>query len=200
MTEAKLTAKQRKFCDEYLVDRNATQAAIRAGYSKPTAHSIGSENLTKHEVRRHLHLLLDKDSISVKARQNAVIDELTAIAMSKITDVLIFENGRLSIKDIQSWPEGAHRGVESVRIAKSGEAVIKMHPKVPALKALGEHFGLYSDFGVALTTLLQYGHVEWLDLDKQYFEFHAGNVDEYLETKRAAKNENEKDGTGATVL
>ena len=50
---AKLTAKQRRFVEEYLIDLNATQAAIRAGYSPATAGAIGSENLKKPEIRAH---------------------------------------------------------------------------------------------------------------------------------------------------
>ena len=51
---AKLTAKQQIFCDEYLIDLNATQAAIRAGYSKKTAHVIGTENLEKPAIKEFL--------------------------------------------------------------------------------------------------------------------------------------------------
>ncbi len=46
----KLTAKQQAFCEEYLVDLNATQAAIRAGYSEDSAKQIASQNLSKHDV------------------------------------------------------------------------------------------------------------------------------------------------------
>lgn len=46
--KGKLTEKQQRFVDEYLIDLNATQAAIRAGYSVKTADAIGCENLTKH--------------------------------------------------------------------------------------------------------------------------------------------------------
>jgi len=49
-----LTAKQEMFCKEYLIDLNATQAAIRAGYSEKTAHSIGHENLSKPEIQERL--------------------------------------------------------------------------------------------------------------------------------------------------
>ena len=49
-----LTAKQKKFCDEYLVSGNATDAAIKAGYSKKTANRIGSENLTKLDVKNYV--------------------------------------------------------------------------------------------------------------------------------------------------
>ena len=46
----KLTAKQERFCEEYLIDLNATQAAIRAGYSAKTAKAMGCENLTKPDI------------------------------------------------------------------------------------------------------------------------------------------------------
>ena len=50
----KLTAKQKRFCDEYLKDLNATQAAIRAGYSEKTAKQIGQENLTKPYLKNYI--------------------------------------------------------------------------------------------------------------------------------------------------
>jgi phage terminase small subunit len=49
-----LTAKQRRFCEEYVLDWNATQAAIRAGYSEKTAYSIGHENLSKPEIQAYI--------------------------------------------------------------------------------------------------------------------------------------------------
>lgn len=49
---AKLTPKQQRFVDEYLIDLNATQAAIRAGYSEKTAYSIGDENLKKPDIKK----------------------------------------------------------------------------------------------------------------------------------------------------
>jgi phage terminase small subunit len=52
--DGKLTDKQKRFCEEYLIDLNATQSAIRAGYSKATAGAIGSENLTKPEIRAYI--------------------------------------------------------------------------------------------------------------------------------------------------
>lgn len=49
-----LTDKQRRFCEEYVVDWNATQAAIRAGYSEKTAKETGCENLTKPNIKKHI--------------------------------------------------------------------------------------------------------------------------------------------------
>lgn len=69
MTEKKLTAKQKAFCEEYLIDLNATQAAIRAGYSEDTAHQIGYENLIKHDVAAEIERLqkIRSDITSISA-------------------------------------------------------------------------------------------------------------------------------------
>ena len=52
----KLTARQERFCREYIIDYNATKAAVRAGYSEKTAKSIGSENLTKPDIRTYIKM------------------------------------------------------------------------------------------------------------------------------------------------
>jgi len=54
MASRELTDKQKQFCLEYLIDLNATQAAVRAGYSKKTAHSIGNENLIKPLIQARI--------------------------------------------------------------------------------------------------------------------------------------------------
>ena len=55
-----MTEKQKKFCIEYLKDLNATQAAVRAGYSKDTAKEIGCENLTKPNIKKYIDSQLDE--------------------------------------------------------------------------------------------------------------------------------------------
>lgn len=64
MSEKKLTDKQRRFVEEYTVDFNATQAAIRAGYSKASANPTGSENLAKPSIREAIDKRLDALSCS----------------------------------------------------------------------------------------------------------------------------------------
>lgn len=62
---AKLTAKQKRFCDEYLIDLNATQAAIRAGYSKKTARAIANENLTKPAIKEYINQRMEEKEKSL---------------------------------------------------------------------------------------------------------------------------------------
>lgn len=67
---SKLTDKQKRFCDEYLIDLNATQAAIRAGYKPDNANRVGSENLTKLDIQ---DAIAEKQS-EVRARTSITVD------------------------------------------------------------------------------------------------------------------------------
>ena len=77
---AKLTAKQKKFVEEYLIDLNATQAAIRAGYSTESAKEIGCENLTKPNVKVEIDKAIAERSRRTGINQDRVLRELAKIA------------------------------------------------------------------------------------------------------------------------
>lgn len=81
MIVAKLTAKQQLFCDEYLVDLNATQAAIRAGYSAKTARVIGTENLSKPAVREYIDKRMAEKEEKLIAKQDEVMKYLPSFGM-----------------------------------------------------------------------------------------------------------------------
>ena len=78
----KLTEKQKRFCEEYLIDFNATQAALRAGYSQKTAYSIGDENLRKPEIQSEIQSLIKKRSERTGINADIVIKELVKIALA----------------------------------------------------------------------------------------------------------------------
>lgn len=75
----KLTAKQKRFCDEYLIDCNGTQAAIRAGYSKRSARAIATENLAKPYIREYIDEQLKKIKNSNVADAKEVMEYLTTV-------------------------------------------------------------------------------------------------------------------------
>ncbi len=75
----KLTAKQQRFCDEYLIDLNATQAAIRAGYSAKTAKVIGNENLSKPYIKEYIGKRMKEKEAALIADQDEVLKYLTAV-------------------------------------------------------------------------------------------------------------------------
>jgi phage terminase small subunit len=76
---AKMTEKQRRFCEEYLVDANATQAAIRAGYSAKTAQAIGAENLTKPVIKNFIRERMEAKQSKLIADQDEVLRYLTSV-------------------------------------------------------------------------------------------------------------------------
>jgi len=75
----KLTHKQQCFADEYIVDLNATQAAIRAGYSKRTAQRIGSENLSKPLVAQAIQIAMDKRAARSQLTAQKVLDDIERV-------------------------------------------------------------------------------------------------------------------------
>lgn len=83
VAEKKMTARQQRFCDEYLIDLNATQAAIRAGYSKKTARVIGQENLTKPAVKNYIDEQMKKKEQELIADQTEVMKYLTSVLRGK---------------------------------------------------------------------------------------------------------------------
>ncbi|HHH8705219.1 TPA: terminase small subunit [Streptococcus pyogenes] len=76
---SKLTLKQKRFADEYIISANATAAAIKAGYSKKTARSIGQENLTKPDIKAYIGERLEKLESEKIATQEEVLQYLTSI-------------------------------------------------------------------------------------------------------------------------
>ena len=78
-TEKKMTEKQKRFCDEYLIDLNATQAAIRAGYSENSAKQIGQQNLTKVDIKEYIEKRLAEKEAELIASQDEVLKYLTSV-------------------------------------------------------------------------------------------------------------------------
>ena len=74
-----MTEKQQRFCQEYLIDLNTTQAAIRAGYSKKTTNEQAARKLAKVSIQKHLQILMDKRSGRTQVDADRVVRELACI-------------------------------------------------------------------------------------------------------------------------
>ena len=96
----KLTEKQKCFVEEYLVDLNATQAAIRAGYSPDTARATGHENLTKPNISEAIQTAIEERSKRTQIDQDMVIKELYNIAFIDIRQAYDEEGKLLTIHKI----------------------------------------------------------------------------------------------------
>nr|DAG53056.1 MAG TPA: Terminase small subunit [Caudoviricetes sp.] len=126
---AKMTAKQQRFCDEYLIDLNATQAAIRAGYSKKTAYAIGNENLMKPELKKYIEKRMEEKESELIADQNEVLKYLTAVMRGQTqAEVVVVEGtgeGCSEARTMQKAPDEKER--------------------LKAAELLGKRYGLYTD-------------------------------------------------------
>ena len=113
MAEKKLTAKQQRFCDEYLLDLNATQAAIRAGYSKKTAKQIGQQNLTKLDLKEYIEKRMAEKEAALVADQTEVMRYLTSVLRGQsVSEVVVVEgtgDGCSEARTMQKAPDEKER-------------------------------------------------------------------------------------------
>ena len=141
---AKLTDKQKKFIDEYLVDLNATQAAIRAGYKEKTAYRTGAENLRKPQIQREIQKRMQERQQRTEVTQDMVVKELAAIAFARATDYAEVKGGTVHIKDTNSLSEQQIRAIAGIKDGKFG-IEMKLNDKEKALELLGRHLGMWND-------------------------------------------------------
>lgn len=125
----KLTAKQKIFCDEYIISLNATQAAIKAGYSKKTARKIAAENLTKPVIQNYISERMKQKESSLIATQDEVLQYLTSVLRgeSRTTDIVLvgMGDGYQEVQEVEKKPSEKDR--------------------LKAAELLGKRYGLYTD-------------------------------------------------------
>lgn len=124
-----LTEKQKRFCDEYLIDCNATRAAIRAGYSERTAYSIGVENLRKPELKAYIDARLEEIHSAKTADAQEVMEYLTSVMRGESeSEVVVVEgqgDGFSKARRMNKKPDEKER--------------------LKAAELLGKRFGMFSD-------------------------------------------------------
>lgn len=140
---SKLTAKQQAFVNEYLIDLNATQAAIRAGYSKKTAREIGAENLTKPIIAQEIDKAMAKREERTQIDADYVLKRLVAIDEMDVADIL---DSAGNFKPIKDWPKTWRTTLSGLDLQElmlgETESVIrkiKWPDKVKNLELIGRH-------------------------------------------------------------
>lgn len=165
---AKLTAKQQRFCDEYLIDLNATQAAIRAGYKERYAHTNANKLLQNTTIAEYIAERKQDRVERTEITQDMVLKELANIAFSNAADyanviekqAMVDVNGKtVLLYDTEGNPV-MYRTVEPVlteelteeqkkalAVIKKGRDGFEVKPydKVRALELLGKHLGMWTD-------------------------------------------------------
>ena len=125
----KLTEKQKRFCDEYLIDLNATQAAIRAGYSKKTAFTIANENLKKPYIRGYIDERLKQLEDKRIAKADEVLKYLTSVMRNEVKEEVVVV-------------EGKGDGCSSARTIKKD---MSAKDRNKAAELLGKRYRLFTD-------------------------------------------------------
>lgn len=124
-----MTDKQKIFCDEYLIDLNATQAAIRAGYSKRTANRIGTENLSKPVIKEYIAARMAEKQSKLIADQDEVLKYLTSVLRGETqSEVVVVEN----IGDFRSEARTMQKAPDEKERLKAAEL-------------LGKRYGLFKE-------------------------------------------------------
>lgn len=120
-----MTDKQKRFCDEYLIDCNATQAAIRAGYSPKTAYSIGEENLKKPELKTYIDERLEQLHSEKIADAQEVLEYLTSVMRGEHTEQVLRLDG------------------DGVQVVDSVQTPTR--DKLKAAELIGKRYGMFKD-------------------------------------------------------
>lgn len=152
VTKAKLTPKQELFCREYLIDLNATQAAIRAGYSEKTANRIASQLLSKLDIQEFLQKARDERNESVKTDSEYVLRRLREIDELDVIDIM--DDSMVTFKPLSEWPKSWRISISGIDIQTiiSGNGddepieklvrKIKWPDKTKNLELIGRHVGV----------------------------------------------------------
>ena len=164
--DVRMTAKQQRFVLEYLIDLNATQAAIRAGYSPKTAKEIGAQNLTKLNIAAAIAKAQARKREKLEISQDWVLQELAAIAGADASDFAAVESRRdhkwcihpitgevvpapagwlqfVKVIDTADLPPMKRKALAAIEQTASGGIKIKTYDKVRALELLGKHLGTF---------------------------------------------------------
>lgn len=157
MAREGLTPKQAKFVEEYLIDLNATQAAIRAGYSKDTAYRIGFENLRKPQIEQALTERTEQIAREAEVTPEKVLKELACIAFSDIRDMVVWDGERVSFKSSADLPDHIAHAISEISAETSTTRVdenidsqvtkmkLKTWNKGHALEKLGQYLTLFTE-------------------------------------------------------
>lgn len=142
--KSSLTPKQKRFCEEYLIDVNATQAAIRAGYSEKTAYSMGQRLLKKVEVQEYIQKRMTSLEYRTGITQERVLNEIAAVAFANATDYVKVVNGRVKLTSTKDLTDEQKKGLAVIKEGRFGVEV-KAHDKLKALQMLGDYLSLFTD-------------------------------------------------------
>lgn len=147
--KTELNPKQISFCEQYIIDFNGTQAAIRAGYSAKTANAQSTRLLTNVYIQQYISGLQKKASERNEISVDRIINEYAKIAFSDMKNYMDENNKIKDINTLDSNISGAVSEIQTERRMFNEEPTefvkFKLHSKTHALDMLGKHLGMFND-------------------------------------------------------
>jgi phage terminase small subunit len=158
------TDRRKLFVKEYLVDLNATQAAIRAGYSEKTAKQQAKNLMNMDAIQDAIQKEMHKREQRTDITADKVLNELAKLGFSEVTDFLQVTTERILVdrvpetdepiseirqlvllKDTDQIPPEKLAAISEIKQAKDGSISFKLHDKKGALDSIGKHLGMFVD-------------------------------------------------------
>ena len=156
-----LNSKQNRFIDEYLIDLNATQAAIRAGYSVKTANEQGNRLLANVSIQKEIQKRMKDRAKRTEFDQDEIVNQLRKIAGTNIKDFLSFRTEKTKtgidmqtgediidyahVVDLKNSDEVDGNLINEISLGKDGQLKFKLHDKIKALELLGKHTSMFDN-------------------------------------------------------
>ena len=149
-----MNARQKRFCEEYIIDLNAARAATTVGYSAKSAKVIGCKLLTKANLADYIQELMTKREKETGITAQVVLKELLLIAK---TDIAAAYDEKGNLKPIHEIPEETRRAIAGIKVFEEFEGFgkerhkigetreLKLWSKLDALELLGRHLKLFTD-------------------------------------------------------
>ncbi len=141
-----LTERQERFVEEYLVDLNAAQAAIRAGYSRKSASSAGPRLRRLPHIKARIERAMAERTERVRIEQDRVVAELARLAFSDVREFARWDEGGVRVRESEALgPDQSACIAEIVESpGRDGRKLkVKLHGKTRALEVLGRHLGMF---------------------------------------------------------
>lgn len=137
------TPKQLAFCKEYIIDFVGTQAAIRAGYSRTSAHAVASDLLKRADIKEEIKALLENRVDKYAITEKRILEEYAMLALARPFEILKDMVGnKITIKDLKDIPEELKPAIKGIKQTQWGVEVT-FYDKTAALSDLGKYLGIF---------------------------------------------------------
>jgi phage terminase small subunit len=152
-----LTQKEERFCQEYLIDLNQTQAAIRAGYSDKGIRQVAHKLMMNADIQARISLLKKKREERTEITADRVLQQFCDIADYRIEDIMDFDGEECIFKPMSEWTKAARVAVSAVKQTtetrrigleeiKTVKVEFKTDDRIKALDSMARHLGIYENF------------------------------------------------------